>query len=392
MKFHSLGLAALLLLQPLAAHAEAPAVSGQSAVIMDVSSGDILYTKEADVKRYPASLTKLMTAILLVEHKKPTDILIASPLAARQEPSNISLRPGEKMTAKDALYALLLHSANDVAVLVAENVAGAVPKFAEMMNAKAKALGMNHTHFVTPNGLHDPNHYSTARDLAILTRAALQYPEIKEALHTQTYTMKRAFEPRELRNQNRLLFENPNQYWGGKSGFTDQAGTCLTEVADENGNFLIAVTLKTTLEGAYDDIEKLTAYGFTQYATFSLPEGEPLVEYPAPPGYTSAMMYTDSPFQIRYPQTAVIEKKVELNPWSGPLPAGSQVGTLTILQDGKEIQKIPLVVKQPITAQKTSTRSGTAAFLLLTFLTLWRMRAALKKRPSPQEVRESLPG
>ncbi|GIM46246.1 hypothetical protein DNHGIG_17950 [Collibacillus ludicampi] len=393
MKIIPLGLAAFLLFSPLTAHAEqVPTLSGQSAVVMDGTTGDILFTKEEDVKRYPASLTKLMTAILLLEHKKPDDLLTASRLAASQEPTNISLRAGEKMTAKDALYALLLHSANDVAVMVAENVAGSVSKFADMMNAKAKALGMKNTHFVTPNGLHNPNHYSTAKDLAILTRAALQYPQIKEALHTKTYTMKRSYDPKELKNQNRLLFEDPETYWGGKSGFTDQAGTCLTEVANENGILLIAVTLKTTLEGAYDDIEKLVAYGYTQYDTFTLRKGQSLIEYPAPSGFTPQMMYTADGFQTIYPRTAPIEKQVELKPWNGPVPAGTEMGTLTIIQDGKVLKKIPLVVQQPITSNKTSPVSGTIVILLLTTLMMVRMRSAFRKKPLPQEMRESLPG
>lgn len=373
-------------------------LSGTSALVMDAETGEILFAKAGDEKRFPASITKLMTAILLVEKKKPDDLLTASSYAASQEPSNISLHPGEKMTAKDALYALLLHSANDVAVMIAENIAGTTARFSSMMNAKAAQLGMKNTHFVTPNGLHDPQHYSTARDLAILTRAALQIPQIREALHCQTYRLSRPYGPNLLQNQNQLLQHDPSLYWGGKSGFTDQAGSCLTEVAVQNGVTLISVTLQAgSLKGMYDDIRTLTAYGFQQYRTYAVHAGDPFINYPAPEGFIAPMMYSGGSFQMfaRKNGPAAIHQQVILHPWQGPLPAGAEVGTLLIRQNGKVIQTLPLIIKSPITARKSSPVSATLCILLLSGISLYRRRRLHQnlKKQVPQRVRgHSLPG
>lgn len=397
MKFSVFCLAALLLLTPITVRAEEmPTLSGQSGILIDANTGEVLFAKDENTRRFPASLTKLMTAILLVENKKPDEILSASELAASQEPSNISLHAEEKLTAKDALYALLLHSANDVAVMVAENVAGSVPKFAEKMNEKANDLGMNHTHFVTPSGLHDPNHYSTAHDMALLTRAALQYPEIKEAMHTQTYTMNRKNQPKTLKNQNQLLQENPETYWGGKSGFTDEAGSCLTEVTYKNGVPLISVTLKAnTLKGMYNDIERLTSYGYAQYQTFSMQKGTPLIEYPVPSGFHSQMMYTADSYQTMILQSKVkeVRRQVDLKPWNGPLAAGAEVGTLILVVDGTVQHKIPIVIQKPIQSVKTSPTTGTVMIFLLSIITMYRLRTTLRHKKQPQqEMGKSMPG
>ena len=160
--------------------AEGPNVFSQFATTIDAKTGDMLYDKNAHHRAFPASMTKVLTAILLMEHTKPEDQFTFSQLALDQEKSNyqIEFQPGETINRNTALMILMVLSANDVSYAIAERIGGSVENFANMMNEKAKQLGAKDSHFVTPNGLHDPNHYTTPYDMAMITRGVQKYPEI----------------------------------------------------------------------------------------------------------------------------------------------------------------------------------------------------------------------
>ncbi|MCL6516947.1 D-alanyl-D-alanine carboxypeptidase family protein [Alicyclobacillus sp.] len=217
-------------------------VNARAAVVMDAQSGDILFAKNADVPLYPASTTKLMTAILLVTHLNPEDPVYVSEAAARQARVRLGLRPDTTITAEDALHAILMKSANDVAYAVAETVGGSQEGFARMMNLKARLIGCTHTNFITPNGLHDDDHMSTAHDIALILREALKYPRIVAAMQTKQYTVA----GKTFRNGNRLMYlESPTfgEVIGGKTGYTSKAMYCLAFAARQNGRVRISVVL-----------------------------------------------------------------------------------------------------------------------------------------------------
>ncbi|GMA51962.1 hypothetical protein GCM10025857_33190 [Alicyclobacillus contaminans] len=228
---------------PLSANAaERVFVNAKAAIVLDAETGKTLYSKNADLPVYPASTTKLMTAILLVTHLQPEDLVYVSPEAARQDRVRLGVAPGTTMTAEEALYALLMKSANDVAYAVAETVGGSQEGFARMMNLQARLIGCTHTNFITPNGLHDDDHKSTAHDIAQILRAAIQYPRIVAAMQTKSYTVA----GKTIRNGNRFMYLEHTTFGdviGGKTGYTSKAMYCLAFAAKQGDHVRISVVL-----------------------------------------------------------------------------------------------------------------------------------------------------
>jgi D-alanyl-D-alanine carboxypeptidase len=226
-----------------------PEITAEAAITMDLKTGEVIYCKDADSKRYPASTTKLLTGLLLSENKSKNDMLEFTKAAKAQPEYSLNinyakngLKVGDKISADDIMKGLLLFSGNDTAYVIADNIAGDSKAFADLMNKKAKDLGANNSNFVTPNGLHDDNHYTTAYDLSLITKAAFANDWERE-------TMKLEKAPITLNNsryilENRNLGLNKNGNIAGKTGITNQAGGCLATVYERNGRQLIGVILK----------------------------------------------------------------------------------------------------------------------------------------------------
>lgn len=226
-----------------------PEITAEAAITMDLKTGEVIYCKEADSKRYPASTTKLLTGLLLAENKSKNDMLEFTKSAKMQPEYSLninymknSLKVGDKISADDIMKGLLLFSGNDTAYVIADNIAGDSKAFADLMNKKAKDLGANSSNFVTPNGLHDDNHYTTTYDLSLITKAAFANDWERE-------TMQLEKAPITLNNsriilENRNLGLNKNGNIAGKTGITNQAGGCLAAVYERSGRQLIGVVLK----------------------------------------------------------------------------------------------------------------------------------------------------
>ena len=217
-------------------------VNAKAACVLDVPSKKLLYNKNADTPMFPASTTKLMTAILLVTYLKPDDKVYISPEAAHQHRVRFGLKPNTTITANAALHAILMKSANDVAYAVAETIGGSQLGFARMMNLKARLIGCTHTNFVTPNGLHDDEHMSTAHDIALILATAVSYPEIVNVMQTQNYHVL----GKDIRNGNRLMYVKETRFGdviGGKTGFTSKAMYCLAFAAKQHGRVRVSVVL-----------------------------------------------------------------------------------------------------------------------------------------------------
>lgn len=268
------------------AEEEIPDISSPSALLMDYSSGKILYEKNINEKRYPASLTKIMTAIIVLENCELSDIATVSYDAVMSLSSGYvtaNLQIGEELTVEQLLYVLMVGSSNDAAIVLAEHVSGSVEKFADLMNEKAKELGCTSTNFVNPNGAHDENHYSTAYDLALMARYAMKNETFRTLVSTTSYTLpttnKYDREDRIFRTTNSLLHLDTsdradNYYYqyatGIKTGFTTPAGNCLIASANKNNLELITVVLgagqtKDGLSQRYLDTLSLFDYGYNTY-------------------------------------------------------------------------------------------------------------------------------
>lgn len=249
-----------------------PEVVAESALTMDLETGEVIYSKDADSKRYPASTTKLLTGLLLAEHKQKTDELEFTQSAKEQPEYSLNLnymhntiQVGDKISADDIMKGLLLFSGNDTAYVIADNISGDAKSFAELMNQRAKELGANNSNFVTPNGLHDENHYTTAYDLSLITKAAFENSWEKEVMGLKTAPININTSKLILENRNLTLGKNGNI--GGKTGTTNAAGGCLAAIYERDGRQLIGIVLKSRqLDNAdmtkFNDMDSIMDYSY----------------------------------------------------------------------------------------------------------------------------------
>jgi len=260
-KSGGLVIATLLVLLAQGARSQDLPLAAQSAALVDSYSGEFLYTKNPDAKEYPASSTKILTALIVIEAGNLDQMVTVAPEDTKVEPSSLDLKPGQQFTRRQLLFGMLLKSANDVAMCLARDNAGSVPAFAEKMNLRAAELGATSSHFVNPHGLHDPNHYTTAHDLVLIARAAMQQPLFRQIVSTIYYTWRTPTgQVEELRNHNRLLrhFAGCN---GLKTGYTRPAQQVLVSSALRGGHEVISVVLHTDKPGIWVDSKTLLTYG-----------------------------------------------------------------------------------------------------------------------------------
>ncbi|MCE5235534.1 MAG: D-alanyl-D-alanine carboxypeptidase family protein [Clostridiaceae bacterium] len=268
---------------PAAAHAEfdPDKVSTPHIVLMDADTGAILYQKNARDQAYPASTTKIMTAIVALENADLDD-QVAVGNSVETKGSCMEIKPGEKFSLRDLMYGMMLKSGNDAARAIAEYVSGSQDSFVALMNEKAQSLGMTGTHFVKPNGLHKDDHYTTAYDMAILTQYAMKNPTFREIVKTGSYQVKPTNKHSAgflLENTNKLIYTAQDKEsfeyryaTGVKTGDTPQAGRCLVAAATKNGINLILVLfgdLEGKIDGDYrfENAAKFFDWGFANYAT-----------------------------------------------------------------------------------------------------------------------------
>lgn len=258
-------------------------IIGQSAILIDGTTGQVLYEKNIHEQHYPASTTKIMTGILALENLQLLDSVDIDADTPFTEGSRIYLLEGENVNVRDVLYGLFLESANDSAVALAKKISGSVEEFAKLMNKKAKEVGAKNTHFVNPNGLHEDNHMSTAYDLAMIAKYAMKNQTFRDYVSTYQYTMEATNlqETRYFYNTNRLLYDKVNKVvvngvtrpcryegiTGIKTGYTSKAGGCLVASAKRGNTELIAVTMASTDMGRFADCIALLDYGFENYKT-----------------------------------------------------------------------------------------------------------------------------
>ncbi len=252
---------------------EPPTISAESAILIDAASGAVIYSKEADAKRYPASITKVMTALLTIENCSMDDIVTFSDSAVNgieAGSSSAGINVGAKLTVEDTLYAMMLVSANEAAAALAEHVGGSIDEFAKMMTERAEELGCTKTNFTNPHGLPDENHYTSAHDMSLIVKQAMKYDEFRKIAGTITYTLEKSDtlpETLELWNHAKILRESSEHYYqyaeGAKTGFTQAALNTLVSYAKKGDVELICVVLKDYgAENSYKDSTSLYKWGF----------------------------------------------------------------------------------------------------------------------------------
>ncbi|MRG86452.1 D-alanyl-D-alanine carboxypeptidase [Salinibacillus xinjiangensis] len=265
---------------PTSSHA-APGVSAENAVLMEQESGRMLFGKNPHQKKSIASITKIMTAIVAIENGNLDEKVTVSEKAVRTEGSSIYLKPDDKVKLIDLIYGLMLRSGNDAAVAIAEHVGGSIEGFAHLMNEKARWIGMNNSHFANPHGLEQDGHYSTAYDMALLTKYAMNNEQFAKISGTKKY--KAETEKYPWHNKNKMLTRYYKYCTGGKTGFTRKAGRTLVSTAKKEDMNLIVVTLNASDD--WNDHTSLFEWG---YNTFDLQLIRDLgeMEIPLPGGET----------------------------------------------------------------------------------------------------------
>ncbi|HEX9891412.1 MAG TPA: D-alanyl-D-alanine carboxypeptidase family protein [Actinomycetota bacterium] len=325
-----------------------PKVDAAAVALADLESGRILYARRGRQRRPIASVTKIMTALLVLEEARPFDVVTVSARAAAEGGAELGLRAGERVEIRELVFALMLQSANDAAVALAEHVGGTVGRFVRRMNRRARELGADRTRFASPNGLDDAGR-STAEDLALITAHAFRTDPFGEIVGTRRHTVPAPRGPdRRIQNRNALLWLYPGAI-GVKTGFTSAAGFCLVAAAERDGMPLVAVALGSPDE-AFSDAAALLDHGFHAYERKTLvEEGQPVGRIrvagrPVPVaagGAASAVLRPGA--EVGHELSAAPGLRL-------PVRVGAELGQLVLVADGREVGRVPVVAVRAVAA------------------------------------------
>lgn len=333
---------------------DAPETLSPSVILMEESTGTILYEKNMDEAHYPASITKIMTTLLALENGNLSDMVTFSDDAINNtEGSGIARDYGEQMTLEQCLYGVMLESANECAYAVAEHVGGTVENFVDMMNAKAKELGCTNTHFANPHGLQDENHYTTAHDMALIAQAAYQNETFRIIIGTKMYTIpptNKHAEETVLRNHHDMLctYHNANRKYlypycvGGKTGYTATANSTLVTYAEKDGMTLICVVMNTQSPNQFIDTVNLFDYAFDNFQVLNVAEND--TDYSAETTVDNGNLDNIAPFvELDKDAVIVLPKTAEFSDTSSSVEYNDSdpeiAGSITYTYAGRNVGK-----------------------------------------------------
>ena len=333
---------------------DAPETLSPGVILMEESTGTILYEKNSDEAHYPASITKIMTTLLALENGNLSDMVTFSDDAINNtEGSGIARDYGEQMTLEQCLYGVMLESANECAYAVAEHVGGTVENFVDMMNAKAKELGCTNTHFANPHGLQDENHYTTAHDMALIAQAAYQNETFRIIIGTKMYTIpptNKHAEETVLRNHHDMLctYHNANRKYlypycvGGKTGYTATANSTLVTYAEKDGMTLICVVMNTQSPNQFIDTVNLFDYAFDNFQVLNVAEND--TNYSAETTVDNGNLDNIAPFvELDKDAVIVLPKTAEFSDTSSSVEyndSDSEIaGSITYTYAGRNVGK-----------------------------------------------------
>lgn len=329
-----------------------PQTSANGACVVEVDSGRVLCVKNADQQMPMASTTKIMTALVAIEKGNLEQVVTATSPAVGVEGSSIYLKEGEQFTLKDLLYGLMLRSGNDSAVAIACAVGGSVDGFVEMMNQKAAELGATHTHFANPHGLPADGHYTTARDLAIISAYAMRNPVFAEIVSTKSITIQPdgEGEARLLQNKNKLLTQF-NGATGIKTGYTKEAGKCLVGSAERDGKRVVAVVLGAP--DMWNDVQTLMEVSLNAMEhRVAVHNQDPMGTVAVENGLEDQVMaLTQGEYALTLlkEESDALRVQVELpNTIAAPIQQGQELGQAVVMLGQEELARIPLVADRSV--------------------------------------------
>jgi D-alanyl-D-alanine carboxypeptidase len=329
--------------------AAAPRLSAEASILIEADTGTVLQELNADCKMSIASTTKILTALVVLEHCDVTDPVTIGADFPAVEGSSMYLKPGETLTVLDLLYGLMLASGNDAAVALAKHTAGSVEAFAARMNARAEELGCRNSHFVNPHGLDADGHYSTARDMALIAREAMRNPNFRTIVSTKYITVAGRF----LKNHNKLLWNCPGSL-GIKTGYTSNAGRSLVSCAERNGMTLICVTLAAPSD--WQDHTSLYSWGYEHYRYVRVgTESMPKQTIPVISGMKdAAAIHPSETFSLVYKADDKLELRWEIRKFAyAPVTEGESAGQVLITKNGETIKTIPLLFTESVALDET---------------------------------------
>ena len=345
----------MVTLLPVQAAAVELPLTSRAALLMEKTTGQILFAQNEHEKLEPASVTKIMTLLLTMDAIDSgalayDDVVTVSANAAGMGGSQVFLAEGEQITVEELLKCVCVSSGNDAAVALAEKVAGVTELFVEQMNNRARGLGMDDTHFVNPTGLTAEGHVTSAHDIALMSRELLtKHPDIRSFTTIWTDSIRNG--TFDLANTNKLI-RRYDGATGLKTGYTASAGYCISATAEREGMELIAVVMKgETADKRNADAKALLNYGFSAYALVSAAPEEPLPALPVTMGKTDSVSLTLPPDAltavVEKAQAAALERRIDL-PESLPAPVrqGQQVGTLTLCSGDTELMTVPILAAE----------------------------------------------
>ena len=379
---------AIVLARPAAALAAPPAVRAPAAILVEPATGDVVFQRQATRERPVASTTKLMTALVTLEHARLSRVMTTVRYHGAPAESVIGLRAGERMTVADLLRGLLLASANDAAATLAARVGGSQRAFVALMNSRARQLGLRHTHYANAIGLDDPGNYSSAEDLVKLTLILRRNAFFRAVTDLPRATLRTGSHPRTILNRN-LLVRSVPEVNGVKTGHTSTAGYILVASASKNGITVISVVLDEPSEAARDqDSLALIRYGLGRYhRARPVRKGEAFASV--------RLAHRDERAQLVAARTVVhtarrgerlpvrvLDVPSELD---GPLPAGSRVGTIEVRWRGRTIARVPLITRRAIAEASVLQRGDdlvgrTLVVVILSALALASLQLLLLRR------------
>jgi D-alanyl-D-alanine carboxypeptidase (penicillin-binding protein 5/6) len=331
-----------------------PVISATAAVLMDYDTGEILWSVNPDARRYPASTTKILTALLLIENTAPDETVTCNDANITQVgESTLHVKPGEAFPAQDLVCGFLLRSGNDAGVLIAEHVGGSVRSFAERMNARAQALGASRSHFVNPHGLHDPQHYTTAHDLAMIARAAMQNPRFEAAVREPRRVIERSINKTDrviTAKSKKLFYDRFPGADGIKTGYTRPAGHCFVGSATRDGRRLIAVALDAKVS-ACADVIPILSWGFRRFPTQELAPAGAVEGRGRIDGGTRSdvALTTSAPLRAaRDVLGSAATARIESVLVTAPVAPGQEIGRLVAERDGREVASVPLLAAEAV--------------------------------------------
>ena len=330
-----------------------PEVSARAYVVADARTGEILFAKDENARMPIASTTKILTCLVALENSKLSDSVTVKADSCSVEGSSMYLFEGEKLTVKDLLYGLMLESANDAALCIANHVSGSVEAFAALMNERAKKLGLTNSHFNNPHGLEDPEHYSTARDMALIWCEAMKNEDFRRIVSTKTYRMDLEDDDgyRYFSNHNKLL-KTYDLCIGGKTGFTKTAGRCLISGAAKNGAELVMVTLNAPDD--WQDHREMMDYALSLYSSVEVAaSGAHKHTIPVVGGKEkSVTLKNRDSLTISLRDVTKLEIKLEAPRFVyAPITdTNKAVARMVYTLDGKEIASLPLYPEKTVKA------------------------------------------